>query len=304
MTATALRLGIDLGGTKIAGAVLARDDHVVAEARVAAPQHSYEATLNALATMIGALEQQAGLCSVGIGMPGSLSPRTGLVQNANSIWLNGRALQADLEGLTSRPIRFANDANCFALSEAHDGSALGAHTVFGVILGTGCGGGIVIDGKLVDGPRGIGGEWGHTPLPWPTRAELDVAPCWCGRSGCLETWISGSALAADHRRVSGVALAGEAIVAEAGNGFPPCAGDAGSTCRPSGARACCHRQHPRPRCDCVGRRPLGAATPLSAATGPHDALHLCRSAHGRHPSPTVGRRQRCARCGAAVAITT
>jgi fructokinase len=194
---------------------------VVAEARVAAPQHSYEATLNALATMIGALEQQAGLCSVGIGMPGSLSPRTGLVQNANSIWLNGRALQADLEGLTSRPIRFANDANCFALSEAHDGSALGAHTVFGVILGTGCGGGIVIDGKLVDGPRGIGGEWGHTPLPWPTRAELDVAPCWCGRSGCLETWISGSALAADHRRVSGVALAGEAIVAEAGNGSPP-----------------------------------------------------------------------------------
>jgi fructokinase len=217
MTRPSLKLGIDLGGTKIAGVVLAADDDVVANLRVAAPQQDYAATLNALASMIGNLEQQAGSpCSIGIGMPGSLSPRTGRVQNANSTWLNDAPLQVDLEQITGRSIRFANDANCFALSETRDGAAIGARTVFGVILGTGCGGGIVIDGRLLDGPRGIGGEWGHTPLPWPTRAELDVAHCWCGRSGCLETWVSGSALAADHVRVTGVTLAGEAIVAAAG----------------------------------------------------------------------------------------
>ncbi len=214
-----LRLGIDLGGTKIAGIVLAHDDSVVASTRVAAPQNDYGATLVALAATIEELERLAATrCSIGIGMPGSLSPRSGLVQNANSTWLNGQSLQSDLEALTGRTLRFANDANCFALSEARDGAAQGARIVFGVILGTGCGGGIVVDGELVNGPRAIGGEWGHTPLPWPTHAELDAAPCWCGRSGCLETWVSGSALAADHYKTTGVALRAEAIVADAARG--------------------------------------------------------------------------------------
>jgi fructokinase len=219
MTLQPLKLGIDLGGTKIAGVVLGPSDQVLVERRVGAPQGNYGATLGALARMIGDLEQQVGArCSIGIGMPGSLSPRAGRVQNANSTWLNDKPLKTDLEAITGRSIRFANDANCFALSETCDGAAYGARVVFGVILGTGCGGGIVVDGHLVDGPRGIGGEWGHTPLPWPTHDELSIAPCWCGRVGCLETWVSGSGLAADHARITGSALTGEAIVAAASNG--------------------------------------------------------------------------------------
>jgi fructokinase len=214
-----LALGIDLGGTKIAGIVLDTVDRILVEHRVASPQSDYAATLTALAAMIEHLEYSAGAtCSIGIGMPGSLAPATGLVQNANSVWLNGKPLKGDLERAIGRPIRFANDANCFALSEAYDGAAVAAEIVFGVILGTGCGGGIVVNGEIVDGPLGIGGEWGHTPLPWPSHAELDVPPCWCGRTGCLETWVSGSALAADHGRITGETLTGEAIVAAAAQG--------------------------------------------------------------------------------------
>ena len=210
------RLGIDLGGTKIEGVVLDASGTVIARHRIAAPQASYGATVAALTELVARLECEAGIrCSIGIGMPGSVSPATGLVQNANSTWLNGRPLQADLEATLGRPVRLANDANCFALSEATDGAGAGARCVFGVILGTGCGGGIVVDGKLVDGPRAIGGEWGHNPLPWPTHAELDVPACWCGRTGCMETWLSGSALAADHARINGGTLRGEAIVAAA-----------------------------------------------------------------------------------------
>jgi fructokinase len=219
MTAGGLRLGIDLGGTKIEGAILDRTGGVIARHRIPAPRGDYAATIEAIADVIGHLETGlAEPCPVGIGLPGSLSPKTGLVQNANSVWLNDRPLDRDLSGRLGRPLRFANDANCFALSEATDGAGHGAHTVFGVILGTGCGGGIVIDGKLVDGPRGIGGEWGHTPLPWPTAAELAIAPCWCSRQGCLETWISGTGLANDHARVTGHQATGEDIVVAAGAG--------------------------------------------------------------------------------------
>ena len=214
-----MRLGIDLGGTKIEGVVLARDGAVAARRRVAAPRDGYEATVEALGGLVAALESGASCsCTVGIGMPGSTSPATGRVQNANSIWLNGKPLKQDLEARLGRPVRLANDANCFALSEATDGAGSGSRIVFGVILGTGCGGGLVVDGKLIDGRRAIGGEWGHNPLPWPTAAELDVPPCWCGRRGCLETWISGTALAADHTRVTGEAIRAEAIVAAAAAG--------------------------------------------------------------------------------------
>lgn len=220
---TRLRLGIDLGGTKIAGAVLERSGRVVASLTIPSPREGYRTTVETIAGAVGRLEQEAGaVCSVGVGMPGSISPVTGVVQNANSTWLNGQPLAEDFQARLGRPVRFGNDANCFALSEATDGAAAGAGRVFGVIVGTGCGGGIVIDGRIVDGPRGIGGEWGHNPLPWPAVDELAVPACWCGRRGCMETWVSGPALAADHQRVTGQAHRAEEIAAVAA------AGDAGA----------------------------------------------------------------------------
>lgn len=218
---THLRLGIDLGGTKIAGAVLDRAGATVATTTIPTPQNDYPATQRAIASVVAKLESVTtpGL-TVGVGIPGSLSPATGLMQNANSTCLNGQPFDRDLEALLGRPARFANDANCFALSEATDGAATGAHTVFGVILGTGCGGGIVIGGKILDGPRGIGGEWGHNPLPWPTPDELAHPPCWCVRNGCIETWVSGPGLAADHAHVTGQHLTAEAIASAAASGDP------------------------------------------------------------------------------------
>jgi fructokinase len=220
-----MRLGIDLGGTKIEGAVLDRDGTIVARHRVPTPRADYTRTLAAVAEVVAALEREVGAglartCPVGVAMPGSISPATGVVQNANSTWLNGRPFDRDLARTLDRPVRVANDADCFALSEATDGAAAGARSVFGVILGTGCGGAIVIDGRLLSGPRGIAGEWGHTPLPWPTREELDVPPCWCGRTGCLETWLSGPAISADHARRCGLRLTAEAIAVAAHGGEP------------------------------------------------------------------------------------
>jgi fructokinase len=214
-----LRLGIDLGGTKIAGVALAPGGAVVAEHRGATPRHDYAATLEALATAVAHLEKQAGgRGTLGIGMPGSLAPESGRVQNANSTWLNGRPFVHDLETRLGRPVRLANDANCFALSEATDGAGADARSVFGVILGTGCGGGLVLRGQLIDGPLGIGGEWGHNPLPWATPDEHPGPSCWCGRHGCLETWVSGPGLEADHARVTGASLSGAEIVLRAGQG--------------------------------------------------------------------------------------
>lgn len=213
------RLGIDLGGTKIAGVVLDACGQTVAETRVRSPQGDYAATVLAICDCIAALERSAGAtASIGIGMPGSIAPRSGLVQNANSVWLNDKPLKRDLEVRLGRPVRMANDANCFALSEATDGAGEGQRIVFGVIVGTGCGGGIVIDGRLVDGPRAIGGEWGHTPLPWMTAGEVGVTRCWCGRAGCLETWVSGSGLEADYTRATGLSATGEMIVSTARTG--------------------------------------------------------------------------------------
>ncbi|MGE0770062.1 MAG: ROK family protein [Hyphomicrobiaceae bacterium] len=214
-----LRIGIDLGGTKIEGVVLAPDGSEKARIRVAAPKGNYEASIAALTDLIADLERQAGAkCTIGIGMPGSISPATGLVQNANSVWLNGRPLKSDLEQRAGREVRLANDANCFAVSEATDGAAAGAASVFGVILGTGCGGGIVVRGSLIDGPRGIGGEWGHNPLPWMAADEYPAPMCWCGRPGCMETWVSGPALAADHARATAAELTAEDVVKLAASG--------------------------------------------------------------------------------------
>lgn len=214
-----MRIGIDLGGTKIEGIVLAPEGCVIARERITAPRGDYGATLAALAGLTGRLQAAAGRqVTVGIGMPGSLSPSTGHVQNANSTWLNGRPLEKDLTDLLGYPLRFSNDANCFALSEAVDGAGAGERTVFGVILGTGCGGGIVRDGHIINGPRRIGGEWGHTPLPWAESDEYPGQTCWCGRKGCMETWVSGTALEADYRRAGGEALSTPEIAAKAAAG--------------------------------------------------------------------------------------
>lgn len=211
-----LRIGIDLGGTKIAGVGLNRDGAVAASERIPTPRMDYTATLETIAGVVERIEAATGRAgSVGIGTPGSISPKSGLVQNANSVWLNGQPLQQDLETRLDRPVRLANDANCFALSEATDGAARDAATVFGVILGTGCGGGIVIDGKCLVGPRAIGGEWGHTPLPWCTDKEHPGPECWCGQFGCIETWVSGPGLANNHRAETGETLSAEIISARA-----------------------------------------------------------------------------------------
>jgi len=215
-----LRLGIDLGGTKIAGVALAPGGAKVAEHRMPAPRHDYAATLEAIGEMVARLEKDSGgRGSLGIGMPGSAAPVDGLVQNANSSWLNGRPFGRDLEARLGRPVRLANDANCFALSEAADGAGAGAPSVLGVILGTGCGGGLVFRGDLmIDGPLGIGGEWGHNPLPWATPDESPGPRCWCGRHGCLETWVSGPGLEADHAHTTGERLSGAEIAGRAARG--------------------------------------------------------------------------------------
>jgi len=214
-----VRLGIDLGGTKIEAAVLGRDGGIVARRRVPTPAGDYRATVMAIVDLVGALEIELGAqCSVGVAIPGAISPATGLVKNANSTCLIGHQFDRDLEAALGRPVRLANDANCFALSEAVDGAAAGARVVFGVILGTGVGGGVVVGGRVLTGPNAIAGEWGHNPLPSPSPADLPAPPCYCGRSGCIETYLSGPGLAADHRRASGQNLSGEAIAAAAGSG--------------------------------------------------------------------------------------
>jgi fructokinase len=219
------RLGIDLGGTKIEGVALAAGGAVAARRRVPTPRGDYTATIEAIAGIVDALEWElgAGRLTVGIGMPGAISPATGLVKNANSTWLNGRRLDADLALRLSRPVRLANDADCFALSEAHDGAASGASCVFGVIVGTGTGGGVVVHGQVLTGPNAIAGEWGHNSLPWPADAERPGPPCYCGLSGCIETFLSGPGLVRDHQSAWGESLAAEEIVRRADAGEPAAA---------------------------------------------------------------------------------
>jgi fructokinase len=192
-----MRIGIDLGGTKIE--ILALDDQGVERfrSRTRTPG-DYAGVVRAIAGLVAAAETEIGeRATVGIGMPGCLSPATGLVKGSNTTFLNGTPLDRDIEAALGRKVRMANDANCFALSEATDGAGAGKRVVFGVILGTGCGGGVVVDGRILEGQHGIAGEWGHTPLPWQARHENPGPRCWCGRMGCLEVWLSGPALARD-----------------------------------------------------------------------------------------------------------
>ena len=214
-----LRIGVDLGGTKIEAAALDHAGRLIARRRLPAPRHDYAATLTAVTGLVDQLEHELDTRGrVGIGTPGAISPFTGRLRNANSVWLNDRPLDVDLRQALGRPLRLANDADCFTLSEAIGGAAQGAGTVFGVIIGTGTGGGVVVDGRLLQGPNAIAGEWGHNPLPWPRPDELPGPPCYCGKHGCIETFCSGPALSADLNRVAGKALDGAAIVAAAADG--------------------------------------------------------------------------------------
>jgi fructokinase len=204
MTNTEMRIGIDLGGTKIEG--LAIDDQGVelARHRIDTPRDDYDATIRAMAGLVRRLEEETGETgTVGAGIPGSISRVTGLVKNSNSTWLNGRPLDRDLTAALGREVRIANDANCFAVSEATDGAAAGSRVVFGVILGTGCGGGVALDARVHDGPNGVAGEWGHNPLPWQSPEEYPGPTCYCGKRGCMEMWVSGTGIALDYKTATG-----------------------------------------------------------------------------------------------------
>jgi len=207
-----LRIGVDIGGTKIEALALDSGGREVFRRRIPTPRGDYEATVAAVVSLVA----EAGAGTVGVGIPGALSRATGRVKNANSTWLIGRSLKEDLERALKREIRLENDANCFALSEAVDGAGQGARVVFGVILGTGVGSGIVVDGRVLTGPNAIAGEWGHNPLPLPTDADLPLPPCYCGRFGCIETYLSGPGLARDHQQITGARLTPEEIVALGG----------------------------------------------------------------------------------------
>jgi fructokinase len=201
-TMTSIRLGIDLGGTKTEIVGLDHAGREVLRRRVPTPSDDYQGTLNMIATLVRDAEAELGRrCSIGIGTPGSLSPATGLLRGSNSVCLNGKPIKTDIEGLLGREVRIANDANCFALSEAVDGAGKGAKVVFGVILGTGVGAGIVVDGEVLVGPNAIAGEWGHNPLPLPREKDLPLPDCYCGRKGCIEAYLSGPALAKDSENL-------------------------------------------------------------------------------------------------------
>jgi fructokinase len=214
-----MQIGIDLGGSKIEAIALAAEAVVAPPRRIASPR-TYEGTLDAIARLVAELETETGRSgSVGVGIPGVVTRATGRVKNANSTWLNGRPLQSDLAARLDRPVRMANDANCFTLSEAIDGAGQGVETVFGVILGTGVGGGIAVGRRILDGPNQVAGEWGHNPLPWMTDEERrEAPPCYCGKTGCVETWLSGPGFERDAARLSGQTRSAPEVVRAAASG--------------------------------------------------------------------------------------
>jgi len=214
-----IRIGVDLGGTKIEFVALKRDGRELHRHRIATPRFDYDGTVRAIAEAAREIEKKLGRsATVGVGIPGIISTKTGLVKNANSTWLIGKPFDKDLSRALGREVRCANDANCLAVSEATDGAGVGKHLVFAVILGTGCGGGIAVDGRVHSGLNGVAGEWGHNTLPWMRPEEFPGPACYCGRNGCIETWISGTGLEADYHRAAGVSLKGAEIIARSAAG--------------------------------------------------------------------------------------
>jgi len=220
-----IRIGIDLGGTKTEIIALDASGATLLRRREPTPVHDYDATLALLSRLVGDAEREFGARgTVGVGTPGAASPATGRLRNSNSVCLNGKPLRQDLERLLGRPVRIENDANCFALSEARDGAGQGAEVVFGAILGTGVGGGVVIGGRVLEGANRIAGEWGHNPLPWPQRDEQPGPLCYCGKTGCIETFLSGPGLARDHEHHAGARLDAASVVELASGGDAAAAG--------------------------------------------------------------------------------
>jgi fructokinase len=216
-----MRIGVDFGGTKIEAIAIDAAGRELGRYRIPTPRHDYDGSIRAVLGLVERLERETGESgSVGVAIPGTISRVTGLVKNANSVWLNGRPLDRDLVGALGRPVRCANDANCLAVSEATDGAAAGAAVVFAAILGTGCGAGIALQGRVHEGLNGIAGEWGHNPLPWADAAEIPGRVCYCGKRGCLETWISGTGLEDDYAGANGKRLTGREIAAAAADGEP------------------------------------------------------------------------------------
>jgi len=219
-----MRIGIDLGGTKIEALALGADGQERSRMRVATPRYEYTETLDTIARLVRTLETEAGSpATVGVGIPGTIMRPSGLVKNANSTWLIGQPLERDLSAALGREVRCENDANCLALSEATDGSGAGHGVVFAVILGTGCGGGLAIEGRVHEGRHGVAGEWGHNSLPWPQIDEVPGPACYCGKTGCIETWISGTALGNDYERQTGTPLSGKEVAEAANRGDPQAA---------------------------------------------------------------------------------
>jgi fructokinase len=220
-----MRIGIDWGGTKIEAIALDDAGNERWRQRIATPRGDYDRSIRAAAALVEQLERETGTAgTIGVGIPGTIVPRTGLVKNANSTWLNGKPLQRDLSQAFGREIRCANDANCLALSEATDGAGSGKRIVFAAILGTGCGGGFAFDGHVHEGLHGVAGEWGHNPLPWPSDAETPGEPCYCGRRGCIETWLSGPSFEREYARANDTWLSAAAIAERAQAGEPAAAG--------------------------------------------------------------------------------
>jgi fructokinase len=210
------RIGIDWGGTKIEALAMDADGGEIRRVRIPTPRNDYERSVQATAELVASIEREVGTTGpIGVGIPGTIVPGTGLVKNANSTWLNGKPFEKDLSEAMGRAVRCVNDANCLAISEATDGAAMGYGVVFAAILGTGCGAGIAVQGRMHSGPNGVAGEWGHNPLPWQRPEEYPGEPCYCGQRGCIERWLCGPALEEDYRRASGRALSGAEIVAAA-----------------------------------------------------------------------------------------
>ena len=223
MTEAGMRIGIDLGGTKIEALAIDKGGKELLRYRVPTPREDYAGTIAAMAGLVKRIEDETGqVATVGAGIPGSVSRRTGLIKNANSTWLNGMPFDRDLSAAMGREVRVANDANCLAVSEATDGAAAGQGVVFAVIVGTGCGGGVALNGHVHAGINGVGGEWGHNPLPWAKPEEYPGAVCYCGKRGCLETWISGTGVAREFLEVTGKAKSSPEIMAGCEAGDPEC----------------------------------------------------------------------------------